>query len=176
MTYTDATPETVEHLDRVDQILAEVKGDLRARQERGELPVLPPGEVERHFSAIVDAVDAGLTEEIDFDVDTLSALAGLPNWNPTDAEGRTAAIHRGSAPLRRVVGRLVRNQVSPFSTQAVALLRSLIARQDEQARFLTTAHLERLRLLEARVASLELHRHAEDAGSRSAPASDPAGD
>lgn len=142
--------------DRVDQILDEVRRDIAERQAAGDLPRLPPEELQQQFDAIVEVTSADLETDDPELLDTVSALSALPSWSPKATSPLRWLIYAVTAPLRRIISRLVRNQLSPFTTQTAALLRELSGRQQKQGRFLRDAHLDRLRSLEARVADLEL--------------------
>lgn len=153
--------------DAVALAVEEVRADLAARRADGSLPHLPDGELDRQFSAVVEAVDAGLVEEPPVDATGLRDLAVLETWRPT-TPGLKGRLTRPLAHLlSRVVGALVRRQVDAFSSRTAALVEQLAERQNRLAAFLTRAHLDRIRSLEYRVAELE--RRLEDATRGDAP-------
>lgn len=146
--------------DVVHEVVAGVRADLAARRADGSLPHLPEGELDRQFSAVVEAVDAGLVEEPPVDATGLRDLAVLETWRPT-TPGLKGRLTRPVAHLlSRVVGALVRRQVDAFSSRTAAVVEQLAERQNRLARFLARAHLDRIRSLEYRVAELE--RRIED--------------
>lgn len=140
--------------DPVATVVEEVRADLAARRAEGTLPHLASDELERQFTAVVEAVEAGLIDE-PLDTSDLAALAVLPTWRPA----RAGLAARLAAPfvhlVSRAVGAMVRRQVSAFSTRTQELLAELATRQHRASAFLVRAHLDRIRTLEARVAELE---------------------
>lgn len=142
--------------DPVADVVARVRADLAARRRRGELPELPPGEMERQFDAVVEAADAGLVEEPDTDLGPLRAEAALPTWRPVPLGNpvrRLVVVLTGLAA--RVTGVFVRRQVSGFTHRTTAAIEELVARQQRLTHFLARAHLDRIRTLEYRIAQLE---------------------
>lgn len=141
--------------DVVDAMVDKVRHDLADRRAAGVVPNLPAGELDRQFSAVIEAVDAGLVEEPPLDPGTLSGLAVLETWQPP-AGGLKARLTRPLVHLwSRLVGALVRRQVEGFSRKVTELIEHLIHRQNRMLAFLTRTHLDRLRGLEYRVAELE---------------------
>lgn len=134
--------------DPVRTAVEEVRTELAARRAAGRLPHLAVDELDRQFSAVVEAVDAGLVEEEELDTSDLAALAVLETWRPA-RPGFVAHL------VSRVVGAIVRRQVSAFSMRTQELLAQLATRQHRATSFLVRAHLDRIRSLEARVAELE---------------------
>ncbi|HEX2575007.1 MAG TPA: hypothetical protein VHK88_01575 [Aquihabitans sp.] len=139
----------------VDQVVEQVRHDLAARRRAGELPHLPAGELDRQFSAVIEAVDAGLVEEAALDPGDLAGLAVLETWRPPGG-GLTGRLTRPIVHVwSRLVGALVRRQVEGFSRRVAYLVETLIHRQNRLQVFLARTHLDRLRGLEHRVAELE---------------------
>lgn len=137
--------------DMVDDILAEARQELARRRERGELPPLPDGELDRQFDAVIEAVDAGLVEDPPVSLADLHRTAALETWQPDGGGLRSRAAHLHS----RLVGAVVRRQATPFTHTTIHVVNQLLDRQARTNRFLTRAHLDRLRTLESRVAELE---------------------
>ncbi len=146
-----AGPGTDLVADAVDQ----VRRDLARQRADGALPHLPEGELDRQFSAVVEAVDAGLVEEPPLDTADLHGLAVLETWRPP-AGGLKARLTRPVVHLlSRLVGALVRRQVEAFAARTAELVAQLAQRQNRVSTFLARAHLDRIRSLEYRVAELE---------------------
>jgi hypothetical protein len=143
--------------DAIDAALAEVRADLDARRARGELPHLPPDELDRQFTAVVEAVDAGIVEAPALDPGDLTGPAVLETWRPMGSRGGPVARIVGLvlSPLTRVVGVMVRRQVAPFTQRTAVVVEELAARQNKLQLFLSRAFLDRQRRLEYRVAELE---------------------
>lgn len=143
--------------DAIDAALAEVRADLDGRRARGELPHLPPDELDRQFSAVVEAVDAGIVEAPPLDPGDLTGPAVLETWRPMGSRSGPVARIVGLvlSPITRVVGVMVRRQVSPFTQRAAVVVEELAARQNKLQLFLSRAFLDRQRRLEYRVAELE---------------------
>lgn len=149
------TSSTTPTGDVVDAVVDRVRQDLAGRRAAGVLPHLPAGELDRQFSAVIEAVDAGLVEEPPLDPGTLAGLAGLETWRPV-ARGLRGRLTRPLVHLwSRLVGALVRRQVEGFSRKATELIEHLVHRQNRMHAFLSRTHLDRLRGLEYRVAELE---------------------
>ncbi len=142
--------------DPVLGVVEQVRADLAARRERGELPTLPPDELVSHFDGVVEAVDAGLVEQPPLDVDDLVAAAELPAWRPVPTGGplKRIAVVAIRFPAR-VLGLIVRRQVGDFALRSAEVSARIADRQTRTSRFLARAHLERIRSLEYRVAQLE---------------------
>jgi len=142
--------------DAVDAAVAEVRRDLAERRERGELPHLPADELDRQFSAVVEAVEAGIVEQPPLDPGDLHGPAVLASWRPMAARGPVGkVVALLLSPVTRVVGLFVRRQVGEFSTRTAAAVEELAARQNKILFFLSRTHLDRTRRLEYRVAELE---------------------
>lgn len=143
--------------DEIAAAVAEVRRDLAERRARGELPHLPSDELDRQFSAVVEAVEAGLVEEPPIETGDLHGPAVLETWRPLRGRGGLAARLIGLllSPLTRVVGVVVRRQVGEFSTRTAAVVEQLVDRQNRVQFFLSRTHLDRQRRLEYRVAELE---------------------
>lgn len=143
--------------DAIDSVVAEVRRDLAERRARGELPSLPPDELDRQFSAVVEAVEAGIVEQPPLDPGDLNGPAVLETWRPMAGRGGPAARLIGAllSPFTRVIGVFVRRQVGEFSTRTAAVVEELAARQNRILFFLSRTHLDRQRRLEYRVAELE---------------------
>ncbi len=158
MDHTDHGPDRAEGTsstgptgDAVDAVVDQVRQDLADRRAAGVLPHLPAGELDRQFSAVIEAVDAGLVEEPPLDAGNLATLAGLEPVQPP-AGGLQGRLTRPIVPL---VGELVQGQVVGFSHKVTELIELLVHRQNRMHTFLTRTHLDRLRGLEYRVAELE---------------------
>lgn len=141
--------------DLVDQILDEVRQDLAAKRARGEIPEPPAHELERQFTAIVEAVDAGLVEQPALEPGTLRQTSALETWRPSGRGLKRRLIRPVAHATSRAVGAVVRRQVQPFADRATSLLEQLVHRQNRTSHFLTRVHLERVRGLEWRIAELE---------------------
>lgn len=166
--YTSATVTDPDHVpaattggapaqagDAVDRILEQVRQDLAAKRASGEIPELPAHELERQFTAIVEAVDAGLVEEPPLDPGSLRATSFLETWRPAGRGMKRRIARPASHAASRVVGALVRRQVQPFADRATAVIEQLVHRENRTTHFLTKVHLERVRGLEWRIAQLE---------------------
>ena len=142
--------------DAVEDALAEVRRDLAARRERGELPHLPADELDRQFSAVVESVEAGIVEQPPLIPGDLHGPAVLESWRPMAGKGPAGrAVALLLSPVTRVIGLFVRRQVGEFSTRTAAAVEELAARQNKILFFLSRTHLDRTRRLEFRVAELE---------------------
>ena len=142
--------------DAVDAAVADVRRDLAERRARGELPHLPADELDRQFSAVVEAVEAGIVEQPPLVPGDLHGPAVLESWRPMagrGAAGKLVALLL--SPVTRVVGLFVRRQVGEFSTRTAAAVEELAQRQNKILFFLSRTHLDRTRRLEYRVAELE---------------------
>jgi hypothetical protein len=143
--------------DAIDAAITEVRADLDARRARGELPHLPPDELDRQFTAVVEAVDAGIVEAPPLDPGDLTGPAVLETWRPMGSRGGPVARVLGLvlSPVTRIVGVMVRRQVAPFTQRTAVVVEELAARQNKLQLFLSRAFLDRQRRLEYRVAELE---------------------
>src|SRR5690606_27744395 len=159
--------------DVIEGVVADVRRDLAERRARGDLPALPTDELDRQFSAVVEAVEAGIVEQPPLDPGDLTGPAVLESWRPSVERGGMAmrVVDLLVSPLTRVVGFLVRRQVGNFSRRTAAVIEELAARQNRILFFLSRTHLDRQRRLEYRVAELE--REVEQL--RSERAGEPAG-
>ena len=143
-------------IDPVADAIDEVRADLAARRAAGEIPELPPGELERQFSAVVEAADGLLRGRAaprrqrpgaprrDGDMGTAADRAPRTDRRSTAAgSGRAPSAPSCDARSRR--GRTARptssSRSSPGRTACSA--------------FLGRVHLDRVRSLEYRVAELE---------------------
>jgi len=140
--------------DQLAAALDEVKAELAARRAAGEIPELRAGELDRQFSAVIETVDGTLLDEPDVDTEGLRPLAELPTYEP----GRRGLVGL-LAPLTsfwsRLVGAIVRRQVAPFAQRSTTIVEQLAERQRRALSFLGRVHLDRVRVLEYRVAELE---------------------
>lgn len=163
--------EVNDSVDPVAAAMEEVRGELRRRRERGELPELPPEELERQFTGVVEAVEAGLVEHPPLDPGDLTGPAVLESWRPFRGRGGPVGrlLDLALSPLTRVVGVFVRRQVGEFSMRTALVVEELALRQNRTSTFLSRAFLDRQRRLEYRVAQLELEveRLRAEAGSDS---------
>ena len=143
--------------DAVAEAVAEVRRDLAARRASGELPALPADELDRQFSAVVEAVEAGIVEEPPLVPGDLTGPAVLETWRPMAGRGGPLAriVALVLSPLTRTVGVVVRRQVGEFSTRTATTVEQLASRQNRILFFLSRTHLDRQRRLEYRVAQLE---------------------
>lgn len=143
--------------DAIDAALAQVRADLDGRRARGELPHLPPDELDRQFTAVVEAVEAGIVEAPPLDPGDLTGPAVLESWRPMGGRSGPLARIVGAvlSPITRVVGVMVRRQVAPFTQRTAVVVEELAARQNKLQLFLSRAFLDRQRRLEYRVAELE---------------------
>jgi hypothetical protein len=141
--------------DGVDALVGRVRQDLADRRAAGVIPHLPESELDRQFSAVIDAVDAGLVEDPPLDTGPLAGLSVLETWQPRRGGLRTRLIRPIVHIPSRLVGALVRRQVQGFSRKAFEVIEHLVTRQNKMVTFLTRVHLDRLRGLEYRVAELE---------------------
>jgi hypothetical protein len=142
--------------DAVDAAVAEVRRDLAERRARGDLPHLPADELDRQFSAVVEAVEAGIVEQPPLIPGDLHGPAVLESWRPMAGRGAMGKVVAALlSPVTRIVGVFVRRQVGEFSTRTAAAVEELAARQNKILFFLSRTHLDRTRRLEYRVAELE---------------------
>lgn len=140
--------------DMVAEVVDQVRGELAERRRTGDLPDLPPGELERHFDGVVEAVDGAVVERAPIGSAGLTEAAHLETWRSASGlRGRVLGLILW--PLARVLGALVRRQVGPFSHRTAEIVTELVDRQNRMQRFLARAHLDRLRGVEYRVAALE---------------------
>lgn len=140
--------------DMVAGVVDEVRRDLARRRRTGELPELPPGELNRHFDGVVEAVDGAVADRGPIGSAGLTEAAVLESWRPgTGLRGRAAGLVLW--PLSRVFGALIRRQVGPFSRRTAEIVNEVVDRQNRTQRFLARAHLDRLRGAEYRIAELE---------------------
>lgn len=150
-----AEPGTDPTADPVAGAVDEVRRDLEAARAAGTVPHLPDGELDRQFSAVVEAVDAGIVDEGLLPTADLGGLAVLETWRPP----RRGIKARLTAPfvhlVSRLVGAVVRRQVEAFAARTHDIVAQLAARQHRATSFLVRAHLDRIRSLEYRVAELE---------------------
>lgn len=149
--------DTVDAGDPVTTLVERVRTDLAARRANGSLPPLPPDELARQFSAVVEAADSGVIDAPPLDPGRLAELATLPSPGSGPSSGPVLARLRRRAlrPVRNRADALVRHQVGGFSQRVSDLLTEVIHRQNNIIRFLMRAHLDRVRTLEHRVAALE---------------------
>ncbi len=160
---TDEPP--ADDRDLVTGAVAQVRRELEARRQAGELPKLPEGELQRHFDGVVEAVDGALVERPPIGVGGLRDAAVLETWR---ARGgiRNRVLGLVLVPFARLFGAVVRRQVGPFSERTAEVVVELVDRQERMQRFLTRAHLDRIRSLEYRVAELEREvRQLRDGGA-----------
>lgn len=159
MSPAESPPPAADHppvLDPVDAVVEQVRRDLAARRASGAVPPVPPGELDRHFSAVAEAADSGFVDDPPLRSDDLPALATLATWRPGAGRGPLGrALGLLVAPVARVVGLMVRRQVAAFAERTAAVVDALTERQNRLVRFMMGAHLDRLRGLEQRVAVLE---------------------
>ena len=152
---TPIAPNEPNSGDSVTAVVEQVRQDLAAKRADGSIPHLPEGELDRQFSAVVEAVDAGLVEETPLDPGGLRGLAVLETWRPS----RVGIKGRITSPFiyifSRAVGAIVRRQTEVFARRTADLVDQLAHRQNRVAHFLARAHLDRIRSLEYRVAELE---------------------
>ncbi len=149
--------------DVVDRILADVRAELARRRAEGSLPELGAAELERQFSAVVEAADAGLVEEPPVDVGPLTESTELATWRPSYQGMRGKVLQPIAHQYSRLVGMVVRRQMEPFALETTRVAGQLADREQRWSRFLVRAHLERIRALERRVAELERRLDARDA-------------
>lgn len=149
----EATPEQPSG-DLVTGAVAQVREELDARRRSGELPQLPPGELERHFEGVVEAVEGAVVEVAPVGVAGLQDAAVLETWR---ARGgiRNRLLGLVLVPFARLLGAVVRRQVGPFAQRTADILVEVVDRQNRMQKFLARAHLDRVRGLEYRVAELE---------------------
>ncbi len=155
MSKTEQATDPVPTGDSVAAMVQEVRDDLAAKRASGAIPHLPNGELDRQFSAVVEAVDAGLVEEPSLDTADLVAQAELPSWRPRGGGVKGLLTRPLVDLLARVVGVIVRRQVETFSRHTARLVDDLAQRQNRLGHFVARAHLDRIRSLEHRVAELE---------------------
>lgn len=148
-------------------VVDDVRRDLAERRQRGELPDLPPDELNRHFDGVIEAVDGAVVERGPIGSAGLAEAAVLETWRPGNGV-RSRLIGLILWPLSRVFGALIRRQVGPFSQRTAEIVNELVDRQNRMQRFLARAHLDRLRGAEYRIAQLEREldalRPRDDAG------------
>lgn len=154
-TGTEGDPAPHPPTDAVTGVVEKVRRDLAAKRANGDLPHLPEGELDRQFSAVVEAVDAGLVEEPPLDTSRLAGLAALETWQPPRGGLKARLTRPLTHVVSRVVGAIVRRQLEAFASHTNELLGQLALRQNRVAKFLARAHLDRIRSLEYRVAELE---------------------
>lgn len=157
----------------IDDVVAGVRRDLAERRSRGELPSLPEDELDRQFSAVVEAVEAGIVEQPPLDPGDLTGPAVLETWRPMRGRSGVAARVVGVllSPVTRLFGVFVRRQVGEFAQRTAVVVEELSSRQNKILFFLSRTHLDRQRRLEYRVAQLEReveHLRAEREAERSA--------
>ena len=151
----DAGPgATQDDGDIVTGAVARTREDLAARRRAGEIPEVPPGELERHFDGVVEAVDAALIEVGPIGTTGLHESARLENWRARRGI-RDRALGLILLPFVRLFGATIRRQVGPFSQRTAEILGEVVDRQNRMQRFLGRAHLDRIRSLEYRIAELE---------------------
>lgn len=142
--------------DPVGRVVGRVQRDLAERRARGDLPSFPPDELERQFSAVVEAVDAGLVEVPPLDPGPLRSTAELRTWqHPWNGSLLRRLAGVAFRPVSRIIGVVVRRQTGPFAARTTDLLEEVIARQNRMGSFLGRVHLDRVRSLEFRIAELE---------------------
>ncbi|QXC62822.1 hypothetical protein KSP35_08605 [Aquihabitans sp. G128] len=141
--------------DSVAATVQQVRDDLAARRAAGAVPHLPVGELDRQFSAVIEAVDAGIVEEPPLALGVLPGTAHLETWRPTTGGLKGLLVGRLLHVWSRLVGAVVRRQVEPFAQRSTEAIGALMHRQNKIQTFLTRAHLDHLRSLEYRVAELE---------------------
>ncbi len=139
----------------VATVVDEVREDLARRRAAGTLPPLAAGELDRQFSAVVEATDAGVVDEGLLPTADLGGLAVLETWRPPRAGVKGLLTAPFTHLFSRLVGAVVRRQVEAFAARTHDIVAQLAARQHRATRFLVGAHLDRIRTLEARVAELE---------------------
>lgn len=159
MSPADTPPPATDHppaLDPVDAVVEQVRRDLEARRASGAVPPVPPGELERHFSAVAEAADSGFVDDPPLHVGDLGAPIATVTWRPGAGRGLLGRIvGRLLSPLARFIGQGVRTHVEPFVERTTELAETITERQNRLVRFIMRAHLDRLRGLEQRVAVLE---------------------
>ena len=141
--------------DLVQQAVEEVRRDLAARRERGELPRLPASALTSQFAGVVEASSAKLTRGSHVDVPGLGAAALLPSWRPVRGNPLKWFLGTLLRPIYALTGPFVRRQVRDFADRTFRAVRELDDRQQSMAEFMAGAHLDRVRTLEHRVAELE---------------------
>src|SRR5438105_3638410 len=109
-----------ERTDPVASAVDEVRAELAARRAAGEIPELPAGELERQFSAVVEAADGAFADEPPLDPGGLAELARMATWEPRRGglRGRTFGGLRWL--WSRAVGSIVRRQVAPWAQRSTA--------------------------------------------------------
>lgn len=140
--------------DLVDQVVGQVRDELAARRQRGELPDLPPGELGRQFDGVIEAVDGAVIDESPVGSAGLFETATLETWRAGPGL-RNKVLGIVLWPLSRLLGAVVRRQVAPFTQRSADILAAVVDRQNRMQRFLARAHLDRLRGVEYRIAALE---------------------
>lgn len=150
----EATTGEQPDADLVTGAVAQVRRELEARRQAGELPRLPEGELERHFDGVVEAVDGALVERPPIGVDGLRDTAALETWRARCGI-RNRVLGLVLVPFARLFGAVVRRQVGPFAQRTAEIVVEVVDRQERMQRFLARAHLDRIRSLEYRVAELE---------------------
>jgi len=144
-----------QRIDPVTAAIDEVRADLAARRAAGEIPELPPGELERQFSAVVEAADGLFVDEPPLDASGLAPVADMATWEPPRTGFRGRTVGRLRWLWSRAVGSIVRHQVAPWAHRTTAVVEQVVARQNHSLSFLGRVHLDRVRSLEYRVAELE---------------------
>jgi hypothetical protein len=152
--------------DQILDTVEQVRADLARLRAQGQLPHLPDGELDRQFSGVVEAVDAGLVDEPPLVAAELHGLAALDTWRPSGGGIRARLTRPVVHLLSRLVGAVVRRQVADFSARTAALVDQLAQRQNRMRTFLVRAHLDRIRGLEYRVAELERRLDGTDGTER----------
>ena len=142
-------------IDPVADAIDDVRADLAARRAAGEIPELPPGELERQFSAVVEAADGLFVDEPPLDASNLAPLAAMATWEPPQNGLRGRTVGRLRWFWSRAVGTVVRRQVAPWAHRTTHVVEQVVARQNRVIWFLGRVHLDRVRSLEYRVAELE---------------------
>ena len=90
-------------IDPVTAAIDEVRADLAARRAAGEIPELPPGELERQFSAVVEAADGLFVDEPPLDASGLAPVAD--DGDVGAAADRAPRADRRSIAMAVVPGR-----------------------------------------------------------------------
>lgn len=141
--------------DSVAATVRQVRDDLAAKRASGAVPHLPVGELDRQFSAVIEAVDAGIVDEPPLALGLLPGDANLETWRPASGGLKGRLLARPMYLWSRLVGAVVRRQVAPFSERTTEAIGALMHRQNKLQSFVARVHLDRVRSLEYRVAELE---------------------
>ena len=165
MTQKDTTKLT--GAETMTAVVEQIRRDLAQKRAKGSVPHLPAGELDRQFSAVVEAVDAGLVEEPALDTVGLPASAVLQTWRPAGRGVRGKLAAPFVYLFSRLVGAIIRRQLEEFTRRTAELVEQLAHRQNRVAHFLARAHLDRIRSLEYRVAELERRIEALQSGENS---------